>query len=213
MHRVHAICTQSIINYCHHIKSCHPSVKQYIMTHHNTEFIIYTCSLFFICNTKVSWARPALWDGLWIYCMLASAHLRILPLIFPSFPNAPSLPPFLAQSLRSLPPSHLSLVPSMPCSVPSLLVPFVNPPSTLPSSTDALSLPSIITSSLPLLAPSLSPLVPSIPRYHPPLAPSLPPSILPRSFPVPCLPASRRPTQCTPFVFVFGELHWVLCSA
>ena len=23
---------------CHHIKSCHPPVKQYTMTHHNTEY-------------------------------------------------------------------------------------------------------------------------------------------------------------------------------
>ena len=41
---------------CHHLKSCHPPVKQFITTHHNTEFI-YTCSLFFICNNKVSRAR------------------------------------------------------------------------------------------------------------------------------------------------------------
>ena len=40
--------------YCHHIKSCHPHVKQYLMTHHKTEFIMYTCSLFFICNTNGS---------------------------------------------------------------------------------------------------------------------------------------------------------------
>ena len=43
---------------CRHIKSCHPSDKQY------TGFIIYTCSLFFICNNKVLMARAALWDGL-----------------------------------------------------------------------------------------------------------------------------------------------------
>ena len=36
---------------CHHIKSCHPPDKQY------TEFIIYTCSLFFICNNNVSMTR------------------------------------------------------------------------------------------------------------------------------------------------------------
>ena len=36
---------------CHHIKSCHRPVKQYITTHHNTEFI---SSLFYSCNTKSS---------------------------------------------------------------------------------------------------------------------------------------------------------------
>ena len=28
------------VHNCHDIKSCHPPVKQYSMTHHNTEFII-----------------------------------------------------------------------------------------------------------------------------------------------------------------------------
>ena len=45
---------------CHHIKSCYPSVKQYILTHRNTELIIYTCSLFVICNTKVPRASAGL---------------------------------------------------------------------------------------------------------------------------------------------------------
>ena len=57
-------CHMHPVHNCHHIKSCHPPVKQYIMTHHNTEFISYTCSLFFICNTKVSRPRAALWNGL-----------------------------------------------------------------------------------------------------------------------------------------------------
>ena len=56
MHRVHAIYTHAY--YCHHVKSCHPSDKQY------TEFIIYTCSRFLIFNNKVSMARDALSDGL-----------------------------------------------------------------------------------------------------------------------------------------------------
>ena len=65
--RGHYLCTESM-PYApmpsftgHHIKSCHPADKQY------TEFIMYTngtCSLFFICNNKLSMARAALWDGL-----------------------------------------------------------------------------------------------------------------------------------------------------
>ena len=46
MHRVHVISHN-----CHDIKLCHPPDKQY------TEFRIYTCSLFFICNNKVAMAR------------------------------------------------------------------------------------------------------------------------------------------------------------
>ena len=58
---------------CRHIKSCHPPDKQY------TEYIIYTCSLFFICT----------------------ALIRIHPLNFPSLaPSLPrSIPPPLASSL------------------------------------------------------------------------------------------------------------------
>ena len=50
MHRVHVICIHPCHN-CHDIKYCHPPDKQY------TEFIINTCSLFFICNNKVAMAR------------------------------------------------------------------------------------------------------------------------------------------------------------
>ena len=57
-------CHMHPVHNCQHIKACHPPDKQYIMTYHNTEFIIYTCSLFFICNTKVARARAAMWDGL-----------------------------------------------------------------------------------------------------------------------------------------------------
>ena len=99
------------VHNCHHIKSCDPPVKQYITTHHNTEFIIYTCSLFFICNTKVSRARAALWDGLWIYCILASSLIRIPPL--PSLP-IPSPPISFPSPLISFPPLHSRPLPSPP---------------------------------------------------------------------------------------------------
>ena len=120
-------------------------------------------------------ARAALWDGLWIYCILASALLRIPPLKFPSLtPLLPLHSSLNPSSARFLPPAvHASSRPFLTRSLhnPSLPQPFL-PPLTL-SACLALSLPT----SLPLLSPSL---VPSIP--HHPLAPSLlppPPSPLP----------------------------------
>ena len=171
MHPVHS---------CHHIKACHPPVKQYIMTHHNIEFIIYTCSLFFICNTKgrvVEWfvnniIVQASVQYMILYTGLCPPRGTSLEVFFPPLLPFPLLPPFLCQTIsRSLLPSHLSIALSMPLSVPSL----THPPSTHPSSTDALSLLSIIASSLPPLDPFLP--------LQPPLAPSLQPSTLPCSFP------------------------------
>ena len=65
--------------------------------------------------------------------MLASAHLRIPPLIFLSI--APLLPPFLAQILlRVLHPSRRPyLVPSLPRSFPSSTLPPSLPPALPPS--------------------------------------------------------------------------------
>ena len=96
-------------------------------------------------------SRAGLWMvGLWIY---------YLPWSFP--PSlAPMLPLFLAQSLHSLPPSPLSLAPSMPRSVLSSLVPFINPP---------LNPPFLPWRSLP---PSLHPSLPPSPTSLPPLPPS-----------------------------------------
>ena len=110
--------------------------------------------------------------------------LRIPPLKFHFL--APLLHPFLAQSLpRSLPPSRCPcLAPFLPRLFPSSTL----PPSTLPSPTDASCLCSILASSLlRLLYPSpFSPSLPCfpLPPLPPPLPLSLPPSILPRPFPV-----------------------------
>ena len=135
------------VHNCHHIKSCHPPDKQYIKTHNNTEFIIYTCSLFLIFNTKVSRARAALWDGLWIYCILASSLLGIPPVKFavlpsPALPALPS-PPIPATPLPSPPapalpsppaPALLSRpLPSHPPPLPSPLLPLPSPPLCQPA--------------------------------------------------------------------------------
>ena len=133
------------------------------MTHHNTEFIIYTCSLFFIYNTKVSMARAALWDGLWLYCILASALLRIPRLKFPSLPCslAPSLP-------RSIPPPFASSLPSFPRGVHALFRPFLarslRQPSLPQPSLPPLTLSPCLASSLP---PSLPPSLPVDSRTFP----------------------------------------------
>ena len=157
------------------------------MTHHNTEFKYYTCSLFFICNTKVSRTRSALWVVLCnVYCTLASVLIRVHPLKFPSLPIPlpPTLlpvhpPPSVAPSfLRSLPQSPLSFAPSIPSSVP------------------------FIDSSLPPLAPSLP---------HP-LAPSHPPSFLALSLP-PSMHACLPPSNSMSTVCVCFASCTVLCSA
>ena len=154
MHQVYVILN------CHHIKSFHPPVKQYTTTHHNTEFKYYTCSLFFISNTKVS--RAALWVVLCsVWCILASVLIRIHPLKFPYLPRTSpllrcTLPPPLASSLPSFPRSvHASILPPLP-------------------------LPPSLTLSIPHSVPPLAP-------SHPPsfLALSLPAS----RRPIPCTPS------------------------
>ena len=114
-----------------------------------------------------------------------------VPPYLPSCDGPPLIAPLplsVAPSLiRSLPPSLLPLAPYMQSSVPSSLVPFLNPPS-LPI--------------LPLPPPPshhcfLTPSHCSLPP-HPSLLPSLPPSILRRSFPS-SLP---HPIQCTPCVWL-----------
>ena len=156
---------------CHHIKSCHPPDKQY------TEFIIYICSLFLICNNKVSMARATLWD-----------HQPSLP----SSTDALCLPSIIASSLPLHSPSlplSISLLPST-CSLP----PPPSPCSLLPPPS-SLRLP-------PSLLPSIPPLVPSLLPHPPLLPPSHPPSFLAPCLPPPCLPTSRRPTQFTPCLCV-----------
>ena len=121
------------VHNCHHIKSCHPPVKQYIMMHHNTAFVIYTCSLFFICNTKVSRPRATLWNDFLNFVNILYTGLcppRETPLKFSSLPCSPSplLPRFLAQSLPPL----ASSLPSFPRAVHASFRPFINPPSLNP---------------------------------------------------------------------------------
>ena len=185
-------CHMHTVHNCHHIKSFHPPVKQYTTTHHNTEVKYFTCAIFFICNTKVSRARAALWVVLCnVYCILASVLIRVPPLKFPS------LSPFLPRSSLYLslaplhPPSSARFLPPLFPSLRPCLVPFLPQPS-LPS--PAPTLPHIIDSSLPPLAPSI---------LHPSsLFPRLPPS----------LPASLHPIQCTPWVCVcvFVKLHCIV---
>ena len=168
-----------------------PSRKIMSSTWQTIHNVYHACSIILICNNKVSMARAALWDGLWIYCVLVSALLMIPPLKFASL--APLLTPFLVQFLlRSLPPSR------RPCFVPSL--PRAFPSSTLPPSLNPpflhwRSLPaSIIAASLPLLSPSLLlSLPPSLPLFLPsPTIPLLPPSLPPSSL----LP-SLHPSSCS----------------
>ena len=133
--------------------------------------------------------------------LLASVLLRVPPLKFPCLPISlpPMLLPFSSPSLRC------SLLPPLASSLPSFLRsvhPFLTrslPQPSLPSSTPAPTLPHIIASSRHLVPPSLapSPLPPSLPLHlHPsplPPSPSLPSSILHRSFRATlpaCLPAS-----------------------
>ena len=136
-----------------------------------------------------------------VYCILASVLLRVPPLKFPSLPI--SLPPILlpcsSPSIRSsLPPPLVSSLPSFPCSVHayahSSFVPYLNPASLPP---------------LPL-PPSLTPSLPHSP-HSPPLPHILhhPSSLLPCLHP--CMSASRRPIQCTPYVCLASCA--VLCSA
>ena len=108
-----------------------------------------------------------------LFCALYTGQSPT-PLKFPYLPSShapPCCSPSLRCSLRSLPPSVLSLAPSMPTFLPHLF-----PSSILPSSTPAPTRPHIIASSLP---PS-------------PTLPLLPSSILPRSFSA-SLPACLPP--------------------
>ena len=161
MHQVHALCTP--VYNCHHIKSCHSPVKQYITTHHNSR------------NTKVAMARAAL-------CVVLCAHSCILFTVQcpPQGTSLEvSLPPYLPRSsLSPLPPSSARFIPPLFPSLHPCLRSFLTrslPQPSLPSSTPAPNLPHIIASSCPLVAPS----------PYSPLAPSLPPSCLAPSVPLP----------------------------
>ena len=186
-------CHMHTVHNCHHIKSFHPPVKQYITTHHNTEFKYYTCSLFFISNTKVSRARAALWVVLCnVDCILASVLVRVHPSKFPSLPI-------------SLPPSLLSLAPFLPPSSARFLTPHF--PSLLPC------LSSFLTRSLP------QPFLHS--RSHPPshhsfLTPSpcsLPPPPSPSSLPHILHPSLSGRLPPSNSIYTVLASCTVLCSA
>ena len=79
-------CHMHTVHNCHHIESFHPPVKQYTTTHRNTEFKYYTCSLFFICNTKVSRARSPLLGVLCnAYWPVSSSVYTSLEVSLPSY--------------------------------------------------------------------------------------------------------------------------------
>ena len=156
-------------------------------------------SLFFICNTKI----------------LRNVLPRVPPLKFPGLPCSvlPSLLPCSSPLLGCSLPSHHSLLPPLASSLLSfpravyasfhlfLARSIIDHPS-LPNP------PSLHSRSLPVshhhfLSPS-----------RPLLPPSLPPSILPRSFLAPrCLPVCLLPSNSiyTVCVYSVGELQWVLC--
>ena len=175
----------SLYNF-HHIKSCHPPVKQYITTHHNTRY------------TKVAMARAA-------FCVVLCAHGCImytgqchhqgtsLEVSLPLSPYLPrsSLSPFLPPPplTSSLPSFIRSVHPFLTRSLPQ---PSFRPPLQLPPSLTS-SLPHAISLSSLLTLPSLLPIL------HPAsLLPCLPP----------CLSAClRRIIQCTPCVVSGQQLH------
>ena len=113
-----------------------------------------------------------------VRCILASFRLRVPPLKFSSLPSSHAPLLCSSPSLRCslLPPSPLSLSPSIPTSLPHSFSSSYLPPFPLPP-----SFTSSLHHSLPLLPPS-------------PTLPLLPPShmisILPRSFLPPSLPTA-----------------------
>ena len=146
---------------CHHIKACHPPDKQY------TEFIIYTksCSLFFICNNKVSMAIARCRMG----CEY-TVYSGYLPWSFISLLPCSLLSSRNPSPARFLPPAfHASSRPFLACShhQPSL------PQPSLPPLTLCACIASLLPLSLPLLSPSLllslSPLVRQISRISDPM--------------------------------------------
>ena len=183
------------VNNYHHTKSCHPTVKQYITTHHNKKFIPVI--------PKSQRLRPRCVYGYILYTGQCPRQDTSLDVSLPLYLLPPTLLPFSTPSLRcSLLPPLASSLPSFLRSVhayvPSSLVPFLNIPSLPP-----LPLPPSHTSSLPHALP----LLPPSPLSHCSLTPSHPPSCIAPSVPPPLasLPASSG--------VVFGQLHWVYCVA
>ena len=185
---------------CHHIKSCHPPDKQY------TQFIIYTCSLFFICNNKVPMARAHCGIGCeyTVYSgYLPWSFISLLPCSILSSRN-PSPARFLPPAAHASPRSFLACShhqPSLPQpSLPPLtlracvasLLPLSLPPS-LPPSPCSLppSFPPSLPPSLPLFPLPPSPCSLPLPPLPPP--PSVPPTFYSPS-PLPCLILSLPPS-------------------
>ena len=164
------------------------------MTHHNAEFIMYTFSLFFICNTKVSRPRAAMGNCL-LYTGLCPLRDTSLEIFFPPLLLFPicSLPFSLnPSSARCLPPIFPS---RCPCLIPSLYQPSL-PPLTLSPCLASFCF-------LPPSPRSLSPSPSSLPT-------TLHPSLLLPDLLAPCLHAYRRPYKCTQCV-LFGQLHGFYC--
>ena len=137
-----------------------------------------------VCEYTVYWSVLSSWYLPWSFPPLPPCSLHTL---------APSLhPPYLPTS-----PLSPSLHPSPP-SPPS-------PPHSLPPL--PISLPPSLSRSLP--PSSLPPLVPSLLPHPPLLPPSHPLSFLAPCLPPPCLPTSRRPTQCTLYCVTPSHAwHW-----
>ena len=154
------------VHNCHHMKSCHPPVKQYITTHHNTD-LIYP-----FCNTKVAMARAALCVVLCtVYhtgqCPPQSTSLEVS---FPPDLRSSHAPPLLLSLARLLPLSSARFLPPLFPSLRPCLRSFLThslPQPALSSSTPAPTLRHIIASSLPPLAPSL-PTLPLLPPSNRP---------------------------------------------
>ena len=207
------LCTKSChmhpVHNCHHIISCHPPVKQYIMTHYNTEFKYPFHHLLFVIYQSLKGKGHVV--GCFVRCILYTdqclAHGTSLEVSLPALFRSSLLPSLPRSTLAPLPPSLASSFPSLPRSAPASFCPFFAsslPPPSLPQPTippfldPAHSLPHIFASSL-LTLPSTLPL----------LTPSHPPSFLVPSLPLlSWLPSA---VQLMYIVCVFGKLHWVLC--
>ena len=188
---------------CHHIRSFHPPVKQYITTLHNRAYIVEILYRLTIFNL---WYQSLKGKG---HVVCSFVHYSILVSVLQGTSVEVSVPPYLPSCdgppliaplplsvapslLRSLPPSPLPLATYMHSSVPSSLVPSLNPPS-LPIRPLPPSLASLLHHSIPLLPPS------------PPSPSSLPPTLHPSSL----LPFLSTAPNSMYTVCVVGKLYWV----
>ena len=117
-------CHMHPVHNCHHIKSCHPPDKQYIKTHHNTEFIIYTCWVVHYFLFVIPKSQGHLGPRCGMVCEYtvsgqfphqdtsreAALSTPLPSPSLPSFPLQHPSPPLQSPPLHS-PPSHPSLPP------------------------------------------------------------------------------------------------------